>query len=68
MVVLYCFVQTVGGLHREYQLCSAWPKPISGGLEGGIAVHRGGMARDRLVTFNNSKFKPYSSFKVKCVG
>ena len=26
------------------------------------------MARDAFATFNNSKFEPYNSFKVNCVG
>ena len=26
------------------------------------------MARDAFATSNNSKFKPYNSFKVSCVG
>ena len=37
-------------------------------LRGGTTSIGGGMARDAFGTFNNSKFKPYNSFKVNCVG
>ena len=43
--------------------------PLRGGTRGGgLLSIGGGMARDAFATFNNSKFEPYNSFKVNCVG
>ena len=45
------------------------PPPPKGGTRGGGQQSiGGGMARDKFATFNNSKLKPYNSFKVNCVG
>ena len=43
--------------------------PLRGGTRGGGQQSiGGGMAHDAFATFNNLKFKPYNTFKVKCVG
>ena len=45
------------------------PPPLRAGTRGGGLLSIGrGIARDAFATFNNSKFKPYNSFKLNCVG